>query len=143
MPAARVIAGYSGTPLAKKLGFKPGCREATLSAPRGFRSLLAPLPQGERFLRNPVAPMDLIVLFCRSSRDLNDGFGKSAKLLAENGMLWIAWPKKSSGVRTDLNENVVRARGLSCGLVDVKVCAIDQTWSGLKFVIRVKDRNRR
>jgi hypothetical protein len=86
--------------------------------------------------------MDLIVLFVRSTEELRGGFARHAKMLAPAGMLWIGWPKKASGVATDVDENVVGAVGLGAGLVDVKICAIDETWSGLKFVIRLKDRPR-
>ena len=134
------MAGYSGTPLAKKLGIKPGFRAAFVNTPDGFARALDGMPDNVSIVTTPRAPMDLVVLFVRSTRDLRGAFARHAKLLAPAGMLWIAWPKKSSGVASDLDENVVRAVGLDGGLVDVKVCAIDETWSGLKFVIRLRDR---
>lgn len=134
------MAGYSGTPLPKKLGLKLGFRCAFPGAPGGFVQSLKPLPPGAKLLIRPAKLMDLLVLFCRDASTLKRQFAPLASLLSPAGMLWIAWPKKSSGVPTDLSENMVREHGLSCGLVDVKVCAIDQTWSGLKFVIRLKSR---
>ena len=134
------MAGYSGTPLAKKLGIKPASRVAFIAAPDGFARSLEGMPDGVQVMDSPRAPMDLIVVFVRSTKELRAAFARQAKLLAPAGMLWIGWPKKSSGVVTDVDENVVRAVGLGAGLVDVKVCAIDETWSGLKFVVRLKDR---
>jgi hypothetical protein len=134
------VAGYSGTPLAKKLGLKDGFRIAFINAPPGFEGTLEGMPTDVNIMPSPRAPMDLIVLFVRSTRELRHAFARHARTLAPAGMLWIGWPKKSSGVATDLDENVVRAVGLDAGLVDVKVCAIDETWSGLKFVIRLTDR---
>jgi hypothetical protein len=136
------MAGYSGTPLAKKLGIKDGFRVSFANAPAGFERTLAGMASDVSVLATPRAPMDLIVLFVRSSKALRDAFARHAKMLAPAGMLWIGWPKKASGVATDVDENVVRAVGLGAGLVDVKICAIDETWSGLKFVIRLKDRPR-
>jgi hypothetical protein len=136
------MAGYSGTPLAKKLGIKDGFRVAFANAPTGFERTLDGMASDVSVLATPRAPMDLIVLFVRSSKALRGGFARHARMLAPAGMLWIGWPKKASGVATDVDENVVRAVGLGAGLVDVKICAIDETWSGLKFVIRLKDRPR-
>ena len=136
------MVGYSGTPLAKKLGIKGGFRVAFVDAPGNFERTLDGMASDVTVLARPRAPMDLIVLFVRSTKELRGAFARHARLLAPAGMLWIGWPKKSSGVATDLDENVVRAIGLGAGLVDVKVCAIDETWSGLKFVIRLKDRPR-
>jgi hypothetical protein len=134
------MAGYSGTPLAKKLGIKDGFRVAFVNAPGGFDRTLDGMPAGASVASAPRAPMDLIVLFVRSTKELRGAFARHAKVLAPAGMLWVAWPKRASGVATDLDENVVRAIGPAAGLVDVKVCAIDATWSGLKFVVRLKDR---
>jgi len=134
------MAGYSGTPLAKKLGIKDGFRVSFANAPAGFERTLDGMARDVSVLATPRAPMDLIVLFVRSTE--RGGFARHAKMLAPAGILWIGWPKKASGVATDVDENVVRAVGLGAGLVDVKICAIDETWSGLKFVIRLKDRPR-
>jgi hypothetical protein len=135
------MAGYSGTPLAKKLGFKEGCRAGLVNAPPGFTKELAPLPNAvQLILERLTKPLDLIVLFTASQQELKTEFPMLAKKLASNGMLWIAWPKKASGVATDLSDNNVRQIGLDAGLVDVKVCAINEIWSGLKFVYRLKDR---
>lgn len=133
-------AGYSGTPLPRKLGFKEGFRAALFHAPRGFRGLLEPLPPGVRFQTSGATPVDLVILFVSSSASLEREFRACADRITPAGMLWAAWPKKTSGVATDLTEDRVRAIGLAAGLVDVKVCAIDATWSGLKFVRRLRDR---
>jgi hypothetical protein len=135
------MAGYSGTPLAKKLGFKEGFRAGLVNAPQGFQKELAPLPNDVQILPEPLSkPLDLILLFVDSQRALKTQFPKLARKLVSNGMLWIAWPKKASGVATDLAENDVRQIGLAAGLVDVKICAVNDIWSGLKFVYRLKDR---
>jgi hypothetical protein len=132
------MAGYSGTPLPKKLGIKEESRLAFVDAPASFAAALGPLPAGVEF--NPGRDLDLIVLFVRDLKALRARFGGEADRLQPAGMLWVGWPKKRSGVATDLDENVVRTVGLEEGLVDTKVCAIDEVWSGLKFVVRVKDR---
>ncbi len=134
------MAGYSGTPLPQKLGFKSGLRIAVPNLP----------PEVEKELRRALAdcevvvagkaPVDLVLYFVRSKKELLASFATWASRLTAAGMLWIAWPKRSSGVPTDLDENKIREIGLSEGLVDVKVCAISQIWSGLKFVRRVADR---
>jgi hypothetical protein len=133
------VAGYSGTPLPKKLGIKPGHRVLLVDAPSSFA--LAPLPAGVTIDRKPdAAAYDVIVAFCPDAAALTDGFGDWRARLDPAGGLWIAWPKKSSGVATDLTENAVRDIGLAVGVVDNKVCAIDETWSGLRLVIRLTDR---
>jgi hypothetical protein len=134
------MAGYSGTPLLKKIGIKDGDRVLVVNDPGNFLDLLGDLPMGCSVVANGRAEIDVGVLFSTSAGDLKKRFVSTAKRLAQNGMLWIAWPKKASGVPTDLNENFVREIGLAAGLVDTKVCAIDETWSGLRFVIRLKDR---
>ena len=133
-------AGYSGTPLAKKLGIKEGHRLAFAGAPKGYRALLGELPRGITFADELVGTFDLIQLFAGSVAELQPGFSQAIEHLAMAGALWVSWPKRSSGVVTDLDENVVRRTGLVLGVVDVKVCAVDDTWSGLKFVRRLKDR---
>jgi len=135
------MAGYSGTPLAKKLGFKEGFRVGFMNPPRGFQQELGSLPGGVKIssARLP-KPLDLILFFADSQEELKREFPKLAQKLEKNGMLWIAWPKKSSGVATNLSDNSVRKIGLDAGLVDVKVCAVNDLWSGLKFVYRLEDR---
>lgn len=136
------MAGYSETPLAKKIGIKDGFRVALVGAPPGFRRELVGLPDGVKFVTSVETSLDVIVFFVKSQFELIQNFPLLASRLAPAGMLWVAWPKKASGVKTDLSDNSVRQIGLDGGLVDVKVCAVNQIWSGLKFVIRVKDRKR-
>ncbi|MBI1851619.1 MAG: DUF3052 domain-containing protein [Planctomycetes bacterium] len=135
-------AGYSGTPLPKKLGIKPGHRVLLVNAPAEFRTTLGELPQDVALVDSGTAkaPFDVIIFFTKSAANLEKRFAALAAKLTPAGGLWISWPKKASGVATDLTDNVVREMGLAGGLVDVKVCAVDDTWSGLRFVIRVKDR---
>ena len=135
------MAGYSGTPLPKKLGIKEGSRIALVNAPKDFESELGELPDNVQFIKRPAKSLDMIILFVLTQRALARDFAKLAAQLTPNGMIWIAWPKKSSGVTTDLSEQRVQRIGLDAGLVDVKVCAIDDTWSGLKFVYRLTDRS--
>ena len=132
------MAGYSGTPLVKKIGIKPGHRLALVNPPKGFDKELTPLPDGVS--NGDAAPLDVAILFAPNQAALKSGLGKLAKKLGPAGMLWIAWPKMASGVATDLREGMVRDMGLAAGLVDIKVCAVNDVWSGLKFVIPVKDR---
>jgi hypothetical protein len=135
------MAGYSGTPLVKKLGIKQGFRIALVNAPKRFEKEIEPFPPDAKILVSPLPKhIDLIVLFVDSQRSLRQQFSKFARKLTPNGTLWIAWPKKASGVITDLSENSVREIGLEAGLVDVKVCAVNDIWSGLKFVYRLQDR---
>jgi hypothetical protein len=135
------MAGYSGTPLWKKLGFKEGFRAGLVNAPEGFQKELAPLPNDVTIVtENLSKPLDLIVLFADSQAALKTQFAKLARKLVSNGMLWIAWRKKAAGVVTNLSEGDVRQIGLDAGLVDVKICAVNDIWSGLKFVYRLKDR---
>ena len=137
------MAGYSSTPLPKKLGIKASHRIAFIDAPAKFGETLGVLPEGVEVVRQLRAPLDLIVLFVKRERDLQAQFEKLAAKLSPAGMLWVAWPKKASGVTTDLTDAVVRRTGLDAGLVDNKVCAIDDVWSGLRFVIRLQDRAQR
>jgi hypothetical protein len=134
------VAGYSGTPLPQKLGIKPGSRLGLFNAPKGFERTLGKLPEGVKTTNRLAGSLDVLVFFTESGSVLGRRFGALAKAISPAGGLWVSWPKKSSGVKTDLDENAVRAIGLEHGLVDVKVCAVDETWSGLKFVVRVKDR---
>jgi hypothetical protein len=128
--------GYSGTPLVRKLGVKPGMRVHYAAAPGGFAALLCELPDGVRVLAQPSADLDLVVLFVRSRAQLQRRLESLHAKLCQDGTLWIAWPKRASKVPTDMTEDVVRDVALPHGLVDVKVCAIDETWSGLKLVVR-------
>ncbi|MEA2249287.1 MAG: hypothetical protein QOH46_3816 [Solirubrobacteraceae bacterium] len=129
-------AGYSGTPLPKKLGFKPGMTAAYVDAPEGFDELLGQLPDGVTVRRQLRGPLDLIVCFVTARRDLERRLPRLRAALQPAGMLWIAWPKRASGVPTDITEDVVRDVALPTGLVDTKVAAIDDTWSGLRLVVR-------
>ena len=131
-------AGYSGTPLWKKLGLEPGKRFFALDAPANLDALLAGAPDLQRPTR--ATGFDCVLAFAKSRSALAAIFTKLEPKLPDSGMIWIAWPKKTSGVPTDLTEDVVRRVGLAARLVDVKVCAIDATWSGLKFVRRLRDR---
>jgi len=131
-------AGYSGKPLAAKLGIRDGSRVLLVGAPAGF-DLAAPAGAAVRSRPGP-GPYDVVLAFCPDRAALGRRFAAQLPRLAPAGALWVAWPKRSSGVPTDLDENVVRAHGLGVGLVDVKVAAVDATWSGLKFVRRVADR---
>jgi alkylation response protein AidB-like acyl-CoA dehydrogenase len=135
-------AGYSGTPLPKKLGVKEGSRVLLAGAPAGFMEELAPLPSGVVLhQRASHGPYDVIVGFCPDQATLLGRFDRWRESLEQAGGLWIGWPKKASGMTTDLTETVVREYGLSRGLVDNKVAALDQTWSGLRFVVRLTDRH--
>jgi hypothetical protein len=131
-------AGYSGTPLPQKLGLKSGMRFVALNAPPNLDGILAGAPDLRRLAR--VATFDCALAFATTERALAALLTKLAPKLVDAGMIWIAWPKKTSGAATELTEDVVRRAGLAAGLVDVKVCAIDATWSGLKFVRRLRDR---
>jgi hypothetical protein len=135
-------AGYSGTPLVKKLGIKPGARVALIGTPDGFvESTLGPLPEGV-VVRDSVRgrSLQVIVAFCDRRSELERRLPALSRALDPAGGLWVAWPKRASGVPTDLSEDIVRRLGLAAGLVDNKVCAIDSVWSGLRFVYRLRDR---
>jgi hypothetical protein len=134
------MAGYSGTPLAKKLGIKEGHRVAFPSAPDGFRELLGELPDDVTVRSRAVGPLDVIVFFTKSRGELERHLPALRRAMDPAAGLWIAWPKRTSGVETDMTEDVARELGLANRLVDNKVAAIDETWSGLRLVIRVKDR---
>jgi hypothetical protein len=132
--------GYSGTPLAKKLGIKDGFRASLLHVPDDVRSELRDAFAKCRIQALKSSDLDFIFLFAKSRAGMELELAASAKALAPAGMLWICWPKKTSGVATDITENIVRQSGLDAGLVDIKVCAVTEVWSGLKFVIPVKNR---
>ena len=135
------MTGYSGTPLPKKLGIKERFRVALLDMPADVRAELKDALASCQVAKD--GPIDLAMVFVKSASELKKQFRQFAKLLAPTGMLWVSWPKKTSGVPSDLDENEVRRIGLEAGLVDVKVCAVNEIWSGLKFVIRLKDRDKR
>lgn len=129
-----MTAGYSGTPLPKKLGIKEGSRVALIGAPSGFDRTLGELPARVEMTSRASGKADVIVLFSTEFRKLQKDFVKAMTMMrASGGMLWIAWPKKASKVPTDLDENLIRDFGLAQGVVDTKVCAIDSVWSGLRF----------
>jgi hypothetical protein len=135
-----VSAGYSGTPLVRKLGIKPQARLGLISAPEGFLVLLGELPEDVSVRSRARGPLDVIVAFFLDRSELVRRLPALKAALDQAGGLWIAWPKRASGVATDVTENVVRELGLAAGLVDNKICAIDETWSGLRLVYRLRDR---
>ena len=135
------MAGYSGTPLPKKLGIKQQFRVALLELPADVKAELASALANCNVGKD--GPLDFAMIFVKTADVLKKQFPRFAKQLAAAGMPWVSWPKRASGVATDLDENAVRRIGLEAGLVDVKVCAVNEIWSGLKFVIRVKDREKR
>ena len=133
-------AGYSSRPLVKKLGLADGMRAAFVNEPEDFRELLGPLPAGVKPTTQLRGIKDYVHIFATRSKDLERKMSGLVRVLEVDGLAWISWPKKASGVSTDLDGNVVRQIGLVAGLVDVKVCAVDETWSGHKFVFRKEDR---
>ncbi len=134
------MAGYSRTPLPRKLGIKEGHRVAFPGAPPEFSTALGELPGEVDIKRRAVAPLDIAVAFFTRRSELERRFERLAAAVFPQGALWVAWPKRSSGVPTDLSEDAVREVALPHGLVDNKVCAIDETWSGLRLVWRVENR---
>lgn len=134
------VAGYSGKPLVEKLGIKPGTTIAILNAPKGYDRTLGKLPKQVNRSPSVAGLFDFIQFFTSEKRALEREFATLARALTPAGMLWISWPKRTSGAATDLTEDVIRTIGLTHGLVDVKVAAVDDVWSGLKFVRRLKDR---
>ena len=129
-------AGYSGTPLAKKLGYQAGFRVFVENAPATYRASLDPLPDDITFLDEPADDLDLVHLFSDSAKELAAKLKRYLKKLKAAGMLWVSWPKKASKVPTDITEDTIRDLAFPLGLVDVKVCAVDDVWSGLKLVMR-------
>jgi hypothetical protein len=130
------VAGYSGTPLAKKLGIKPGTCLCALDAPAHYTELLAPLPEGVAIEAAFTPDCDLVHLFVTLRVDLERALTQLRAQMRTDAMIWVSWPKKASKVATDISEDTIRAVALPMGLVDVKVCAVDAVWSGLKLVIR-------
>jgi hypothetical protein len=140
---ATTSSGYSGTPLPKKLGIREGSRVALVSAPEGFAGTLGALPPGARLRPDVRGRLDVILFFVTRRAELSRRFPVFMRALDDDGGLWVAWPKQTSGVATDLKFEAVQSVGLDAGLVDNKVAAIDSTWSGLRFVFRVEDRGGR
>jgi hypothetical protein len=140
VPSARAPAGYSGTPLVSKLGIKPGATLGLIGAPDGFDGRLGELPGGVTVRRRLQGQLDVIVAFYVERSVLERRLPALRGALQPAGGLWVAWPKRASGVATDVSETVVRELGLAAGLVDNKVCAIDAVWSGLRLVYRLRDR---
>jgi hypothetical protein len=135
------MAGYSGTPLVQKLGIKPGHRVAIVGSPANFMQMLGKLPDAVAVLGpRSRGACDVVVFFAANLSSLEKAFKRLAGRLSPAGGFWVGWPKKTSGVDTDLTEDRVREVGIAAGLVDNKVCAIDETWSGLRFVVRIRDR---
>jgi len=133
-------AGYSGRSLAAKLGIKAGAPIVIINAPRGYRSTLGRLPPGVRVAPTPRGQVAFIQFFTKARAELEQRLPALLRALEPAGMIWVSWPKKTSGVPTDITEDVVRAVALPTGLVDVKVAAVDEVWSGLKLVRRLKNR---
>ena len=136
------MAGYSGKSLATKLGLKSGMRAYAIGAPEDYQQLLAPLPDDVRFLKRLAGDLDFIHVFAPTLSALLRAVPQVVSSLDVNGMLWLSWPKRASGIVTDIGEADVRRAGLDAGLVDVKICAVDETWSGLKFVYRLENRGK-
>jgi hypothetical protein len=130
------MAGYSGKPLAEKLGIKANTTVAVINAPPGYRNLLGKLPAGAKFSNSN----EFVHLFAKQRSGLARQLSILRRKIADTGTVWVSWPKKSSGVETDITEDVIRAIALPLGFVDVKVCAVDETWSGLKLMIRREQR---
>ena len=134
------MAGYSGTPLSQKLGIKPGTIVVAIDPPENYRKLLEPIPSGVNFATRPVGKSKLIHLFVTRRSELAKQLSILRHKIAQDAAVWVSWPKKSSGVPTDVTEDVIRAVALPLGFVDIKVCAVDDTWSGLKLMIRKENR---
>lgn len=132
--------GYSGTPLAQKLGIKSGALVCTIGAPATYLKLLAPLPEKVSFTTKINAGATFVHAFVSERKALEKELKRLRKLVADNAVLWVSWPKKSSGVATDVTEDTIRDLALPLGFVDVKVCAVDEIWSGLKLMIRRENR---
>lgn len=134
------VPGYSGTPLPQKLGIKEGFIVCVRGAPREYAKLVAPLPDGVRLTQRVADRTDMVHIFSAARAKLSTELVVARKALRDDAMIWVSWPKKASGVSTDITEDVVRELAFPLGLVDVKVCAVDDTWSGLKVVVRKANR---
>jgi len=134
------MAGYSGTPLPQKLGIKPGLTVVTINAPTNYRRLLGTIPEGVTFSDRLKSDSSFVHVFIKKRSELEKRLALLREKITDTGTVWVSWPKKSSGVATDVAEDVVRAIALPLGFVDVKVCAVDETWSGLKLIVRRTNR---
>jgi hypothetical protein len=134
------MAGYSGTPLPQKLGIKSGMRVIAIGAPKKYQELLGKLPDGVEFSNQSHVNSQFIHFFVTHRSNLEKRLPQLRATLADDGILWVSWPKKSAGIVTDMTEDVIRVVALPLGLVDVKVCAVDATWSGLKLMVRREQR---
>ncbi len=134
------MAGYSGTPLAKKLGIKDGSILCLFGAPKNYLDLVAPLPNGVQLVSQINSQTDIVHLFSTKRVELAETLRASLKKIKQDGTIWVSWPKKSSKVPTDITEDTIREVALPMGLVDIKVCAVDDVWSGLKLVMRRENR---
>jgi hypothetical protein len=137
------MAGYSGKPVTQKLGIKPGFCIFVDGAPADYRRIVGALPDGAKIVARPRAPLDMVHLFVTEAKGLAGKLRRYRETIRPGAMIWVSWPKKSSGVVSDLSDVAVREVALSLGLVDIKVCAIDEVWSGLKFVIPKRQRDSR
>jgi len=135
-----MTAGYSGTPLAKKLGIKDGLVMAVVNAPKNYLELLKPLPAGVKIIDEPKANADIVHFFTNSRDELARGLTKYIRSIKQDGAIWVSWYKKAAKLPTEITEDTVRDVCLPLGLVDIKVCAFDEKWSGLKLVIRRENR---
>ena len=134
------MAGYSGTPLPQKLGIKPGTVVIAINAPTNYRRLLGKLPSSVQFSKSAKSRAEFVHLFTPNRKELDHQLSILRRKISDTGTIWVSWPKKSAGVATDITEDTIRKIALPLGLVDVKVCAVDETWSGLKLMIRRKNR---
>jgi hypothetical protein len=134
------MAGYSSTPLAKKLGIREGARLYVENAPRDYRKLVAPMPEGVKLVARPDRDTDLVHVFTKDRKRLEAALRSWRGTLKDDAVIWLSWPKKSARVDTDITEDTIREMALPLGLVDVKVCAVDEVWSGLKLVLRREHR---
>lgn len=132
--------GYSGTPLSRKLGFKEGFSVATINAPKDYMTLIQPVPANVSIAAEKVAGADLVHLFTNSRDELFGQLARLRDLIKQDGAIWVSWYKKASKLRTEITEDTVREAALPLGLVDIKVCAVDEKWSGLKLVVRNENR---
>jgi len=135
-----MMAGYSGTPLPQKLGIKPDSIVVTIDAPENYRKLLGQIPSGVNFATRPVGKTKFVHLFAKERRVLQSHLQTLRRKIADDAAVWVSWPKKSAGVPTDITEDVIRAVALPLDFVDIKVCAVDEIWSGLKLMIRRENR---
>jgi DUF3052 family protein len=134
------VAGYSSTSLPKKLGIGSGCRMSVVNPPKNYRDLVSPLPDGAKLVSKFDDTVDMAHLFVTKKRDLARFLTSTLKTMRRDAVIWVSWPKKAAGVPTDVTEDTIREIALPMGLVDIKVCAVDETWSGLKLVIRKENR---